>query len=167
MADRILTPEESGSAVVKAVVSKISSSGIFPPDKGFLRRVAYVESKDGMDSATYRNGYHGGIWQVDKIGFEDTKNTASHPNLQKKFDAIKKSFMGADGNPLNWRSVEWSDLRKPLYSGLAARLFLCNVPEPIPCTVCGQAKYWKKHYNTEAGGGTAKKFEDDVKALEK
>ena len=167
MADSIFTPGASGSAVVEAVISKISSSGIFPPDKGFLRRVAYVESKDGTHSATYRSGYHGGIWQVDKIGFEDTKNTASHPKLQTKFDAIKKSFTGADGNPLDWRSVEWSDLRKPLYSGLAARLLLTNIPAAIPSDIPGQADYWKKHYNTEAGGGTAKKFEDDVKALEK
>ena len=31
---------------------------------GFLRRVAYVETKFGMDEDTFRDGYHGGIWQV-------------------------------------------------------------------------------------------------------
>ncbi|KAL5503271.1 hypothetical protein EMCRGX_G010194 [Ephydatia muelleri] len=34
-----------------------------------LRRVAYVESKDGTESFTYRSGYDGGIWQIDQTAF--------------------------------------------------------------------------------------------------
>ena len=29
-----------------------------------MRRLAYVESRDGLDTDTYREDYHGGIWQV-------------------------------------------------------------------------------------------------------
>jgi len=38
--------------------------GIFPSDYKFLCRVAWVESKYGQASGTYRPGYYGGIWQV-------------------------------------------------------------------------------------------------------
>ena len=43
----------SGSAVVHAVVRRIEDSNIFPSDNQLLRRIAYVESKDGTDSGTY------------------------------------------------------------------------------------------------------------------
>ena len=54
----------SGNEVVEAVVDRITSSCIFPDDKEYLRRLAYVESTDGSQPDTYRSGYHGGIWQV-------------------------------------------------------------------------------------------------------
>jgi receptor-type tyrosine-protein phosphatase Q len=156
--DRTLEAEASGSGVVRAVVNKIEA--VFGDDDQFLRRIAYVESKDGTDARTYRNGYHGGIWQVDMIGFRDTQDVVSHPGLPAKFEQIMQEF------GINWPNVEWMDLRKPLYSGIAARLKLSNVPTPIPCDVAGQAAYWKRHYNTELGSGTVQKFIDDVEALE-
>ena len=65
-AQRVInTPNASGAGVVAAVVQKIQASNIFPDDKKFLCRVAWVESKYGTDPNTYRRGYHGGIWQVD------------------------------------------------------------------------------------------------------
>ena len=58
------------------------------------------------------------------------------------------------------------DLRKPLYSGIAARLFLSNTPEPIPLAseIEMQGNYWKMYYNRN-GAGTVQKFVDDVMAL--
>ena len=59
------------------------------------------------------------------------------------------------------------DLRKPLYSALAARLFLLNIPESIPNDIDRQASYWKQYYNTVAGDdGSKEKFKNDVNALE-
>ena len=55
-------PTGKGWSVCKEVVEVIN--GIFPNDHKFLCRVAWVESKYGNDSGTYRPGYHGGIWQV-------------------------------------------------------------------------------------------------------
>ena len=37
---------------------------IFSEDRLFLRRLAYVVSRDGTGTATYRPGFNGGIWQV-------------------------------------------------------------------------------------------------------
>lgn len=155
--DQTLEREEAGAGVVRAVVNKIQD--VFGSDTQFLRRIAFVESKDGTDSNTYRSGYDGGIWQVDEIAFRDTQNTASHPGLLANYQKIQEAF------GIDWPSMEWSDLRIPLYSGIAARLFLLNIPESIPCDIDGQARYWKRYYNTQAGAGTEEKFRQDAIAL--
>ena len=75
------TPGASGSGVIEEVVSTVQS--LFDSDNKFLRRIAYVESKDGTDKNTYHSGYVGGIWQVDQIGFQSTQDTKSHPGLKQ------------------------------------------------------------------------------------
>ena len=163
--DDTVTPGKSGSKVVLAVVRRINDNlKILPNDNQFLRRIAYVESKDGADHGTYhRSGYHGGIWQVDEVGFKDTQDVSSHPKLEDKFVLIKKFF------GIEWSKVKWEDLRKPLYSGLAARLKLSNVVEKIPdaSDIEKQGRYWKRHYNSEQGAGTVDKFVRDVQDLER
>ena len=74
-----------------------------------------------------------------------TKNVDDHPNLQTYHDEIDNHF------GIVWPVVEWMDLRKPLHSGLGARLYLETVEEPIPdiSDEEGQAKYWEKNYNTD------------------
>ena len=93
--------------------------------------------------------------QVDSIAY---KETVSQPGLKKYRDAIKQK-LGVD-----WAGTSWDELEKPLYSGLAARVFLARIPEKIPLDLASQAHYWKTHYNTMSGKGTVKKFIDDVKA---
>lgn len=55
------------------------SSCLFNNDRLFLRRLAYVESRDGTDPKTYRQGYDGGIWQV---------STLSSPRLFPLLDIL-------------------------------------------------------------------------------
>lgn len=88
--------------------------------------------------------------QVDS--FAATKDVASHPGLTAKHEAIKAKF------GIIWADVKHEDLRKPIYSGLAARLYLSNIAEAIPADLDGQAAYWKEHYNTAAGAGTVDHF---------
>ncbi|XP_020604854.1 uncharacterized protein LOC110043706 [Orbicella faveolata] len=147
------TPKGKGNAVVAEVVNKINNLGIFPNDHKFLCRVAWVESKYGQARGTYRSGYYGGIWQVDSIGYRET---VIQKRLKKYWDQIK-ARLGID-----WTKTQWQDLEKPLYSGLAARLFLVRFRAPIPSDVLSQARYWKRYYNTSAGKGTVQKFIDDV-----
>ena len=154
-----LTDGGKGSDVVYDVVRQIEGSFIFPPDKKFLRRIAWVESKFGDDPGTYRPGYNGGIWQVDDIAFQDTQATSAHPNLKQKYEKIREKLK------IDWENAIWDDLRKPLYSGLAARLFLSNLPHAIPDTLRGQAEYWKTYYN-KTGKGTVERFIKDVEDLE-
>ena len=141
-----------GKAVVSNVNNVLRESKIFPDDHGFMDRLACMESNNGLDSGTYREGYYGGIYQVDKIGFEDTQNVTSHPRLSDKFKKIKEEF------GINWPLVKWEDLTTPAYSGIASRLFLSNIPESIPTDPEKQGHYWKKYYNTKSGKGNACDF---------
>lgn len=153
-ADTPYTPKGKGSDVVADVVQMISDSDIFPTDHKFLCRVAWVESKYGTASGTYRRFYYGGIWQVDFIGYRET---VMQQGLRKYWDRIRERLH------IDWQKTSWSDLQKPLYSGLAARLFLARIPAPIPADVKSQALYWKEYYNTSAGKGTVQKFISDVR----
>lgn len=164
----IETVEAHGEGVVDAVLDKFRSTGYLRNETilTFLRRIAIVESKFGDDPNTFKDRvqdddgvakkYHGGIWQVDKIGFDATKDTGSHPSLNGKYEIIRQKF------GIWWPDVTWSDLRKPLYSAIAARLYLSRVPQPIPSTLNDQAEYWKEHYNTSKGKGTKQGFIDKV-----
>ena len=86
--------------------------------------------------------------QVDEIGYDET---VKQKGLKQYWDQIKAK-LGKD-----WTETEWKDLEKPLYSGLAARLFLARLSAPIPSDLLSQAQYWKTYYNTSAGKGTVQK----------
>ena len=152
----IYTCDTSGSKIVKDAVSKVEST--LGGTNKLLERTAYVESKNGKDPNTYRDGYHGGIWQVDRIGFEDTQNVASHAKLKEHFKKINADF------GIDWSTVKYEDLRKPLYSAIAARLKYLNIASSIPPSwqLTRQAKYWKEHYNTRSGKGSVSKFKKDI-----
>ena len=53
--------------------------------------------------------------------------------------------------------MQWSELNKPLYSALAARLVLFIAPEDIPSSedVPAQATFWRDYYK---GEGSVKDF---------
>lgn len=60
------TSGTKGKDVVWQAVKFVTESEIFPDDHNFLSNIASVESLNGNDKNTYREGYHGGIWQVKK-----------------------------------------------------------------------------------------------------
>lgn len=134
--DQTRQPEARGPQVVEAVVSYISESCIFPSDKLYLRRLAYVESQDGMNASTYRPGYYGGIWQVDRDKFMLTQTSSA---LNTYRDEIRQKLY------IDWSRVSWSDLTKPLYSGLAAALYTYLVAgqNGVPRGVEYQSTFWK------------------------
>ena len=156
--DQTIVPETSGETVVEAVIDLIRRSAIFSDDRALLRRIAYVETRDGTDPRTYRTGYNGGVWQVDEDRFQATR---SAPELaDERLQILSKSSFN-----IEWSGVIWADLRKPLFSGIAARLLLSNVSQEIPLAseIAQQGNYWKQHYNQN---GTVQQFIDDVVALE-
>ncbi|XP_033732112.1 uncharacterized protein LOC117321712 [Pecten maximus] len=112
--DQTMQPGGNGANVVEAVVSRIRESCLFADDKGFLRRLAYVQSYDGTDPKTYRPGFDGGIWQLSLPKFLETKY---NNQLLHEYDMLVQKFN------IDWGEVNWNDLRKPLYSGIAAALF--------------------------------------------
>jgi hypothetical protein len=126
--DLTLEPKAKGVDVVTACLRKMKRLGAFPDDYGFIRRVALVESSFGDMNSTYRDNYFGGIWQLDQINFDKTKNST----LNRYHVAIFNDW------GINWTNVTWNDCLKPLYSGLATRLYSLSLGTTIPGTIEGQ-----------------------------
>ena len=147
--DILREPGGSGSAVVLLTIARIQQSGAFADANELLRRIAYVETRDGTTEDTYREGFDGGIWAVRQDALLNTQNTAANQRLRGRFTAIRERFQ------IDWPSVTWRDLRRPLYSAIAARLVLFIAPASIPqaSDIVAQAEFWMRHYNPE--GSTA------------
>ena len=98
--------------VVEDVINQFNTSG-WETNETVSHRIALVESDFGQDGNTFRDGYYGGIWQVNEEYFDDTKNITS-----ERLDVVLNPFY------VNWITTTWMDHVKPLYSGIAARLYL-------------------------------------------
>lgn len=58
---------------------------------------------------------------------------------------------------------DWSDPEFSVLTNIAIQIVFCRlkywrIPEPLPSSLFGQAKYWKQYYNTPQGKGTVDKF---------
>ena len=143
--DFTLIAGTNGSVIVEASIAKISQSSIFPDnDQQMLRRIAFVETRDGNDSDTYSS--NGGIWGISESKYIATKNTASN-QLQQRVQGISTAF------GINWFSTSWIDLRKPFYSALAARLYMLVITQSIPLAsnINGQGAYWANYFTSSGG----------------
>jgi len=159
--DLTKTPEKTGTEIVETVVDRIARAGIFGNDYGYIRRVCWVETKDGADAAkTFREGYHGGLWQVDEKFFLQTKDTSTYPILLEKYELIKSNF------DIDWTTVKWEDLRAPLYCVLAASLYMFTRKEPIPLSIEEQAEFHKKNYEKPDDSDYNETFVEAVSVLE-
>ena len=152
--DSIQVPGTNGCTIVELVLERIETrilSALYPDSatsvhtiastKALLMRIAAVESDYGRANHTYREDYRGGIWQVNEDDFEATR-TSEDGMLDEPISFIIE-HLGID-----WLSITWEDLRRPLYSGLAAMLELLLAGESIPNDVAGQATFWLNHYHT-------------------
>merc|ERR1719158_1123159 len=102
------------------------------------------------------NGFDGGIWQVTQNEFQVTQTSA----LVQKFMQPIRDALGVD-----WATVQWRDLRKPLYSGIAAMLSLIRSRgTDIPRTKELQGLFYQKYVAT-GDPQAAYKFVQDVDGL--
>ena len=147
-----------GTDVVIATVNRIRISGIFPDDFQFLRRMAYVETRDG-ETAMAGNG---GIWNVNSGVFRRVK---SFLNTPRGFD-FTQSIRGAF--KLEWfeKVKTRQDLDVPLYSALTVMLRI-HITEgtEIPSELSEQAEFWNVLFNRSPGAEF--NFTRDVGALER
>lgn len=127
-----------------------------PEHAQFLEEIAAVETEYGSHPNTFKDGYHGGMWQMDIEGFKDTQDLKSHrKNLAKWHKKIK------DATGIDWMKLKWEDIRdNPILGALAARLKLLNDPNPIPEDVAGRSQYWKDVWNShhENAAGTPEHY---------
>ena len=87
----------------------------------------------------------------------------------------RKELMGmcADASLVdlkNWQLYEeglWGNiLEKNIAAGIVhCRLKYWRVPKPVPNTLEGRAKQWKKYYNSEQGAGSEEKYIDIVREI--
>ena len=137
------TAGANGSSATLLAVARIQQSGAFGGDNDLLRRIAYVETRDGTSNDTFRDGYYGGIWAVDEEKFLMTQMTNLSSCLPIKLQQIQEFL------EINWTEVTWMDLQKPIFSALAARLVLFLADRAIPPTsdLQAQAEFWVEYYN--------------------
>ena len=111
--------------------------------------MAFAESRYGTDPDTFIEGYDGGIWQVDEKILRQTQNVTLHSILSspRGFYDLLLTHLNVD-----WSAVIWSDLRIPLFSGLAARIFFELSYNDIPPVedLLAQGLFWKSSgFNTD------------------
>ena len=148
--DLTRVPGSAGYKVTRSTVAAIQQTCIFPNDYLLLERLATVTSDNGLDPSTYRSGFHGGIWQISREMFDLTMNVSG-----VDYDLINQTFS------IDWsREAEWTDLRKPIYSALAAMLTFERLA-PIPKDTLGQANFYEKHFS-----GDKDTFVSKVSALD-
>ena len=162
--DETLTPGANGSDVVEAVISKLGLLENIGPDHRFMRRLAYVETRDGAVEN------EGGIWGVDddKLGqireALNDQTARGHTELNAAMQDITSKFEVDLESNLNQEQMNI-----PLYSGLAARLvlYIWNVSRreaiPLAGNVTGQAHFWASQYHQ---GGDQQHFLKRVLSLE-
>ena len=148
--DQTTVPGSNGVNVVRAVLSRLDESRVFEQSGNadltnvFLRNMAYVETRDGRNLPQGAIAIDGGIWRITPMQFQQTQRLSSrHTHV---YDAIA-AYFGQD-----WRDLEYRDLQKPLYSGLAARLYLTYVADYsiIPPTA-RQGLFWSEKFKEGKG----------------
>ena len=158
----VYNPNENGEEVVHTVLSIIEEANIFDCDHYFMRRLAYVETRDGELQTS--NGKYG-IWAYNLADFAVTVNNAVkyHVVGASVRQRICEEF-GIDVTIVSSKEVE-----KPLVSAVMARFYLLalNVTrrKSIPITVPEQAIFWIEEYNINQQHN-ASHFEDGAKELE-
>ena len=129
-------PDSKGTETVLACVRLVEDSGIFTDDYHTLRRIAYAETLDGDESRSSS----GGIWNVSEEIFTETMNS-SNAAIHSEINVIFH---------IDWNSATYNDLDKPIYSALAARIFLQekqNSGSDIS-SVANQTSLWITEYNS-------------------
>ncbi|XP_036370543.1 uncharacterized protein LOC118768355 [Octopus sinensis] len=131
--DHTLIEGNVGGKIAETVVILVKSQNILMEDYSFLRRLAAVQSNDGIPFTPDK----GGIWRV------------TTDQLETVQEACGKSLMsycniGQERFNVEMVSANYTELDKPLYSGYAMALYLLTLGDIIPMNLTDQAEYWKK-----------------------
>ena len=138
-----------GSEVVNTVVIILECSGVFEDDNVFMRRLAYVETRDGAEGQGST-----GIWNATKHHL----NSMAYGVLIRSFPDLVDQTCEKFGVDMKVavRNPESLDLTDPLVSGVVARFYLhyVTVQEglqiPSAEDVNGQAAFWASWFNRTA-----------------
>ena len=129
----------------------------YGPAKEFMIGAGAAESNLGKDisSVSYSP------FQIDPIRYKDIVERGQGGSAKERADAANKFLQsrgyGEDFDILGL-SKNLNVARNPLIGALLTRMALASIPEGIPSDAEGQARYWKKYWNTDAGKGTTQHF---------
>lgn len=132
----LIVADANGIDVILDAVELMKKTNIFSDDHHLIKRIAIVE-------ASYnRTANDGGLWQVEKCAFLGvTQNRRKY----KKLAALQKQVRRRLG--ITWSKVRHFDLRRPLYSIVAARLYLEIILDTFPRKLRNQARLWGTRYH--------------------
>ena len=146
----------NGSCVVEAVLKHLEDSGIFPPDHGFMRRIAYVETKDGTNITENTNVVilehkRVGIWGLSDNMVNSMRHQLKLHRHETKYDILaeysEQIYRKFD---VSMTGDEKLNLRIPLVSGIAARFYFEYLTvlrnEELPEDLARQAFFWASYY---------------------
>ena len=156
----------SGSEVVNQILDIIECSGVFEDDHSFMRRLAYVETKDGTEGQGTT-----GIWNVTVQHLEAMPYLVVLRNTE--LSDINDQICTELGVHITrvMRSPNSQDLSNPLVSGVVARFYLHYVAVindtqiPPAENISGQATFWKSHFKMNAETATTDHFTEYVDEL--
>lgn len=96
-------------------------------------------------------GAGAGVAQVDEGTFDWLKGKFQN---DKDVAPLLKDAFNVDLSKVQYRELDFS----PLLSLIFCRLRYRTVTAPIPASHEERAKYWKDHYNTDAGKGSPEEY---------
>lgn len=104
-----------------------------------------------------RNGPARGLWQMEPATHDDIWQhfLISKPDLHARLLRLSIGSREGGGHPDAQQMVG-----NLFYACAMARVHYLRVPEPLPAVhdLHGQARYWKRYYNTHLGAGTEEQF---------
>ena len=111
-------PFRSYCDVVEAAVEQVEQSGVFETNWGFLRLLAFVETRDGI---TLDAKGKGGLWKISKMQYDEIQESKF---LNAKY--LKRLTTSNLGLTYQTAHTSYDDLDKPLVSAVFAMLSLDN-----------------------------------------
>lgn len=139
--------------LLKQQIRAILETCELPPDHDFLYHIAMVESHGGKYLTQFNGGPARGYFQIQPNTMADILQNKDTLKLPENIRYSLKLF----------ENITVKDQEKILTDNLViqvilARIHLMRFREPIPTDLEGQARYWKKFWNTPLGKGTITKF---------
>lgn len=124
--------------------------------RNLLIETAIAESNYGNAIYDNKRGFGYGAFQFDKIGMKQALSVVESKGLGNRIKIA--SLYDSDLTVKNYLNVYNDFQLKSILQAILCRMYYLGIKEPIPSTLEGRARYWKKYYNSELGAGTPAKY---------
>ena len=136
----------TGPKVVNDVLHKVECTGVFEDDNNFMRRLAYVETTDGVDE-TYI-----GIWGNTSCKMVHELNSTI---LKSNYSSLINQTGEKLGIDVLAEKRDYENVKTPLASYVLARFYLHiitvtnKIQIPQADDIIGQAEFWELYSKRE------------------